>query len=85
MANEENKAAKSESKSAKKSNGLFSRIGRWFRELKSELKKVVWPTRSQVINNTFVALTVIMCSAVVIWAFDQIASRGVQLIIAIFH
>ena len=25
--------------------GFFKRIGKWFREMKSELKKVVWPTR----------------------------------------
>ena len=86
MANEEKTVAKAEPKPKKKrSNGIFSRIGRWFRELRSELKKVVWPTKSQVINNTVVALCVIFGSAVVIWAFDQVASRGIQLIISIFH
>ena len=84
MANEETKVAKAENK-PKKRNGLFSKIARWFREQKSELKKVVWPTKSQVINNTVVALTVIFGSAFVIWFFDQVASRGIQLIISIFH
>ena len=40
---------------AKKEN-FFARTGkrlsRWFREMKSELKKVVWPTKSQMVNNT---------------------------------
>ena len=27
--------------------GFFKRAGKWFREMKSELKKVVWPTRKQ--------------------------------------
>ena len=85
MANEETKAVNAEPKKKKRKNGFFSKIGRWFREQRSELKKVVWPTKSQVINNTVVALTVIFASAIVIWAFDQIASRGVQLIISIFH
>ena len=85
MANEETKVAKTEAKPKPKRNGLFSRIAKWFREQRSELKKVVWPTKSQVINNTVVALAVIFGSAIVIWCFDQIASRGVQLIISIFH
>ncbi len=84
MANEETKVAKTENK-PKKRNGLFSRLARWFREQRSELKKVVWPTKSQVINNTIVALTVIFGCAIVMWCFDQIASRGIQLIISIFH
>ena len=24
--------------------GFFTRVGKWFREMKSELKKVIWPT-----------------------------------------
>ena len=24
--------------------GFFKRVGKWFREMKSELKKVIWPT-----------------------------------------
>ena len=39
------KAAKAEKKDAKP--GFFQRIARWFREMKSELKKVVWPTPKQ--------------------------------------
>ena len=30
------------------------RIARWFREMRSELKKVVWPSKSQMINNTLI-------------------------------
>ena len=36
----------------------WKRICKFFRELKSELKKVVWPTWSQVLKN---ALTVVVC------------------------
>jgi len=86
MANEEKNVVKSEPKPAKKKrNGLFSGIAKWFREQRSELKKVVWPTKSQVVNNTVVSLVVMFASAVVIWAFDQVASSGVELIISIFH
>ena len=32
--------------------GFFKRVGKWFREMKSELKKVIWPTGKQLTNNT---------------------------------
>jgi len=52
-----------------------NRLLKWFREMRSELKKVVWPTPKQIVNNTFVALTVMACAAVVIWALDLAAGE----------
>ena len=57
---------------ANKKENIFARIGRWFREMRSELKKVVWPGKSQIVKNT---LTVIACTIVVgacIWVFDMV-------------
>ena len=48
---------------AKKENFFVragKRISRWFREMKSELKKVVWPTKSQMINNTLIVLACVL-------------------------
>ena len=42
--------------------GFFKRIGKWFREMKSELTKVMWPTKKTVVNNTLVALVVMPLS-----------------------
>ena len=63
--------------------GFFKRVGKWFREMKSELKKVVWPTRKQVMKNTVVAVTVMVVSGIVLWAFDQVAMLVVQTLISI--
>jgi len=52
-----------------------NRIAKWFREMRSELNKVVWPTPKQIVNNTFVALTVMTCAAIVIWALDFVAGE----------
>jgi len=52
-----------------------NRLAKWFREMRSELKKVVWPTPKQIVNNTLVALTVMACAAVVIWALDLAAGE----------
>ena len=62
---------------------ITQRIAQWFRDLKSELKKVVWPTRSQTINNTIVALVVIVLAAVVIWGFDTLAQEGIKAIVSL--
>ena len=41
----------------------FGKIKKWFREMKAELKKVVWPTKSTVVKNTTVALAVMAVAA----------------------
>ena len=47
--------AKKDKKSEKKSKpGVFARIGKWLKDMKSELKKVQWPTRKQTVNNTLI-------------------------------
>ena len=73
---------KAETKKKKKVKGS-GKIGKWFREMRSELKKVVWPTPKQLLNNTVVALVVMVAAAIVIWAFDQLASAGIQALITI--
>jgi len=57
-----------------------NRIGRWFREMRSELKKVVWPTPKQIVNNTFVSLTVMAAAAIAVWALDFAAGQIFQAI-----
>ena len=58
--------------------------GLWFREMKSELKKVVWPNKQTVLKNTG---TVLLCAVVIgsfIWAFDFVAVSAVQMILNVF-
>ena len=59
------------------------KVAKWWREMKSELKKVVWPTKKQTVNNTVVALVVMTISAIVIWGFDEIAQMIVKAVISI--
>ena len=71
----EQTSSKTSSSSKKRKVKGSNRLAKWFREMRSELKKVVWPTPKQIVNNTFVALTVMMCAAVVIWALDVAAGE----------
>lgn len=41
----------------------------FFKGLKAELKKVVWPTRKQLVNNTALVLVLIVAFSVVILGF----------------
>ena len=63
-----------------KKPGVFSRMGKsiskWFRELKSEAKKVVWPTRKQVVNNTAIVIGVIIVAGVFIALLDFLFKFG---------
>ena len=58
--------------------GFFARIGKWFCEMKSELKKVIWPTKKQLTNNTLVSLVMMVAAAIVVWGFDEIAQLLVK-------
>ena len=59
------------------------KVAKWWREMKSELKKVVWPSKKSVVNNTAVALLVMAVSAIVIWGFDEIAQMIVKAVVSI--
>jgi preprotein translocase subunit SecE len=65
-------AAKAPAKKKRKRKNPFTK---WFREMRSELKKVVWPTPKQVANNTGVALAVMAASSIAIWALDFAGSE----------
>ncbi len=63
--------------------GFFQRAGKWFREMKSELKKVIWPTPKALRNNTLISVGMMIISAVGIWVFDQVAQGIVRLIFSL--
>ena len=60
-------------------------ICRYFRELRSELKKVVWPTPQQVLKNTLIVAACVLVVGVFIWLFDFVARFGIDALISIFH
>ncbi len=68
-----------EATAPKKKSG--NRIVRFFKEVKSEMKKVVWPSRKQVIKNTLVVIAAVIIIGVVIWALDMLFSFGLEQIV----
>ena len=72
---------------AKKANWFkrtFGAIAKYFRELKSELKKVVWPTPQQLLKNTLIVVACVLVVGVFIWVFDLVAQVGVSGLIGLF-
>ena len=61
----------------KDTNGIM----RFLREAKSELKKVTWPTRRELIAHTIVVFIAVVLSAILIWVNDSIFAGLFQLII----
>ena len=61
--------------------GFFQRVGKWFREMRSELKKVIWPTRKALTQNSLISLGVMLVSAVVLWGFDKLAEMLVRVLL----
>ncbi len=60
----------------------FKAILRYFRELRSELKKVVWPTPKQVFKNTMIVLACVLVVGVFVFVFDKVSSTGIQALIS---
>ena len=73
---------------AKKANWFkrtWGGICRYFRELRSELKKVSWPTPKQVMKNTLVVLLCVLVVGIFIWVFDLAAGMGIDALLGLFH
>ncbi len=58
---------KSDKKAEKKQPG---KIAKWFKDLRIEFKKVVWPSKKTVFNNTSVVLAVVAGAAIIVGLLD---------------
>ena len=66
--------------------GFFARlgkgIGRKFKEMYFELKKVTWPTKKDMINYSIVVLVFIVIMGVIIGVIDLGAGKLVELLVS---
>ena len=58
--------------------------GLWFREMKSELKKVIWPTPKKVVKNTGIVIMYTALIGACIWVFDGVAGLLIKTLLNIF-
>ena len=55
--------------------GVFARIGLFYRQILSELKKVVWPTRKQLSTYTAVVLVFVLFIIAVVSLIDLVLTK----------
>ncbi len=60
---------------------IASRITRFFKDTKGEMKKVVWPSKKAVINNTGVVMLVLVAFSICIGALDFVFNA----LVGLFH
>ena len=69
---------------SKEKKNIFARIGSkiagFFKGIFSELKKVTWPTKKQVFNNTISVLVFCLVVGAVIWIADFVFKTLLSLI-----
>ena len=62
MANEKEAKNKKESKNKKS----------FFKDFKAELKKVIWPTPKQLVNNTIAVVVIVVVTAAIVFVLDVV-------------
>ncbi|MGB9814319.1 MAG: preprotein translocase subunit SecE [Thermovenabulum sp.] len=61
--------------------GFLKRSGRFFKEVRSELKKVTWPTKQELISSTLVVIVSVALVGAFIWIVDSILVKILELIL----
>jgi preprotein translocase subunit SecE len=74
-ADEAIKTGKPGKASAPAKPGFFARLGSYFRDVRSEMKRVVWPSRPEVINSSVVVIVTLIFFAVFIALTDIVVQR----------
>ena len=79
---EDTSKAEQKTNPAKKVGNFFVKIGKaiakFFKDLKGETKKIVWPGRHMVLKSTGIVLAAILVIGAVIWLLDFAVSGAVK-------
>ena len=55
---------------ADKTEKVAKKQKHFWKDFKAELKKVIWPTRSQVVNNTIIVLVIVVIITAIVFVLD---------------
>ena len=55
-----------------KKEGIFRRMVKSIKATKSEFKKVVWPTKKQLFNNTLIVIIALVIVGLIIFGLDSL-------------
>lgn len=51
--------------------GFFSATAEYLKDVRGEMRKVIWPDRQQIVKLTSIVVSMTVAIALVIWAFDS--------------
>ena len=61
-------------------SGPFARISLFLRQVVAELRKVIWPTRNQLVTYTTVALVFVLAMVAIVAGLDVAFAKGILVI-----
>ncbi len=57
--------------------GAGQRLATYNRQVVAELRKVIWPTRQELVTNTIVSIVFVTAMILIVSAFDFVFTKGV--------
>lgn len=67
---------------AEKTDKAGKKQKHFWKDFKAELKKVIWPTRSQVVNNTIIVVVIVLIVTAIVFlldlAFEALNTYGID-------
>ena len=71
------KLEKKQQKESGEYKGIFARMALFFRQVVAELRKVIWPTRRELVSYTWIVLVFVLIMGAYIGVLDFVFTRGV--------
>ena len=68
-----------------KKESLPTRIKRWLKDMRGELKKVTWPSGKDTLKNVGIVIACVLIVGVCIWVFDFVARHVVEALLNLFN
>lgn len=66
-----------------KKPGFIARVKRFFKDSKGEFKKIVWPAKSQIINNATIVVGVVIVASVFVGGLDILTSYLIKFFLSL--
>lgn len=57
---------------------IFGRVGEFYQQVKQEMRKTTWPTRSEVWSTTVVVLLAVVFFGFYLWGVDRLVTLGFE-------
>ena len=69
-------------KEQEKKQGFFAKIAKWFKGIKSEIKKIIWPTPKKIGKDTLVVIVSVLVVGAFLSVVNWVLHYGVDKLIA---